>query len=106
MASQPKTIDPVTSIAIGKAPEALVLTAVANLAREAALKTDFNVCDTLNANTETPIINSDNDEEDWVPGPEHCADPLELFRDAKAGKRTVLDLFSPEEREQLLKDIK
>lgn len=42
---------------------------------------------------------------DWEPGPGQSESVLELLYDAKAGHRTVLDLFTPEEREQLLRDL-
>lgn len=43
--------------------------------------------------------------EDWEPDLSQCEDPSQLFRDAKVDKRTILDLFTPEERVTLLDGI-
>ena len=62
------------------------------------------------ANTLNPVVSpspapNQGTDQDWAPGPEYCEGILPLLRDAKAGKRTMLDLFTEEERTTLLTDV-
>ncbi len=53
-----------------------------------------------------PVVDQRVDEApDWEPGPESRESILSLLRDAKAGHRTIVTLFSPDEQRELLKDI-
>ena len=61
------------------------------------------------ASQQKPIpdsISFDVPEDDFEPDPALCEDPLQIIRDAKAGKRTFLDLLTEAQRAELLECIK
>ena len=60
-----------------------------------------------NASEKTePVVDQKVDEAtDWEPGPECREGILSLLRDARAGHRTIVSLFSPDEQRELLAGI-